>query len=306
MSEPLKLPLVGPDPLTPEWFAKRSEIIGSSEVAAACGMDDSYRTPLHVYREKLGLEAPFEGNEHTRRGRRYEPLIAEDFTEATGRALQKYPCPMYIHPDHPFVAATPDGIVSATEGLEIKCPTPHMRKFYGDEGSDDVPQQYLMQAQQQMAVMGWEVVYVTVKFEIHLAPVIYRVNRNDALIDLMIQAELELMERIRNQDPPEINWSHPSAPRLVREMYASVNDTRVLISDEGFNNWVKAEEMAAQIKQLEADRELLRAKVFAEMAENGIGVLGDGRIVKKIHIRETVVPAHTKAAYTYLRACKDK
>jgi len=61
---------------------ERRKYIGASEVAAVMGYD-RYRTPLDVFREKTGLSTPFEGNNHTERGNRLEPIAAQLFTELT-------------------------------------------------------------------------------------------------------------------------------------------------------------------------------------------------------------------------------
>lgn len=56
----------------------RKKGLGASESAAALGYSD-YKTPLDIYREKLGLVPPFEGNAYTLRGSRLEDIIAQYF-----------------------------------------------------------------------------------------------------------------------------------------------------------------------------------------------------------------------------------
>ena len=273
-----KIPLIGPDPLTPEWRAKRSEIIGSSEAAAACGMSE-YKTPLQLYLEKIGEIDPFAGNDHTRRGRRYEPLIAEDWQELTGRKLRRYPCPMFLHPDHRGIAATPDGEIDDDEGLEIKSTTFRMRRKLGEEDSDDIPNDWLFQAQQQCMVMGWRVVHFCILVD--LEPCAYRVDRNEDLIDLMIAAELELLERIKDRCPPEPTWTHPSTPKLIREIHKHVNDVRVELSLEACQARRRYEELADAIKTAEKEQKECQAFYEHEIGDNFAGVLDDGRMIRR-------------------------
>jgi predicted phage-related endonuclease len=67
----------------------RQKYLGASEIAAVLGID-KWRTPLDIYNSKLGLIAPFEGNNHTERGNRLEAIAADYYTELTGRKLRRY------------------------------------------------------------------------------------------------------------------------------------------------------------------------------------------------------------------------
>lgn len=56
----------------------RKKGLGASESAAALGYSE-YKTPLDIYREKLGLAPAFEGNAYTLRGSRLEDIVAQYF-----------------------------------------------------------------------------------------------------------------------------------------------------------------------------------------------------------------------------------
>lgn len=271
-------PIEGPAALSLDWFELRSKIIGSSEAAAAVGLSD-YKTPLQLYLEKTGEVEPFQGNEHTRRGRRYEPLIAEDWQDLTGRKLRRYPCPMFIHPDHEGIAATPDGEINDEEGLEIKSTTFRMRSKLGDEGGDDVPNDWLLQAQQQCAVMGWKVVHFCILVD--LQPCVYRAERDDDLINMMISAELELLERIRDRCPPDPSWGHPSTHKLIRKIHNSINDVRIMLSEQAEAARKKYEDLGQQIKKLEKERVDCQEIYEHEIGDNFAGVLSDGQMIRR-------------------------
>lgn len=271
-------PIEGPYPLTPEWVAERPIRIGASEAARACGMSE-YGTPYQLALEKTGQVPPFAGNKHTRRGRRYEPLIAEDWEELRGVKLRRYPCPMFIHGIYDFMAATPDGVIDDTSGLEIKSSSWRMANTLGEEGTDDIPNDWLFQAQQQMAVMNWSRVEVCILIEMALH--IHVVERNDPLIELMIAAERELMERIRDGRLPEPNWQHSSTPKLMRHLHQTVNETRILLTDEEVHCWLEYEALGKEVKALEERRDVAKAKVLHGIADHGAGLLHDGRMVRR-------------------------
>lgn len=272
------MPIRGPESGSPEWYEIRSSIIGSSEAAAACGLSE-YKTPLGVYMEKTGQAEPFAGNEHTRRGKRYEPLIAEDWQEMTGRALIQYPCPMYLHPTLEGVAATPDGQISETEGLEIKCPSPRQKDKFGEQGTDEIPNEWKLQAQQQMGVMGWERVHFAVKvFDV---PQLYVVERNDRLIEAMLKMELRLLERIRLRLPPEPTWGHDTTLDLVYKLNSAVNENRVLLTDEEAALWQEYEDLGREMAKHEARRKEIKSRVLWGIGEAGGGILPDGRMIRR-------------------------
>lgn len=278
MTTERKQPVRGPDSCTPEWYAIRNSIIGSSEAAAACGLSE-YKTPLGLYLEKTGQAEPFAGNEHTRRGKRYEPLIAEDWQEMTGRALIQYPCPMYLHPDLPGIAATPDGQISETEGLEIKCPSPRMKDRFGEQGTDEIPNDWKLQAQQQMGVMGWDRVHFAVK--VFDEPQLYVVERDDRIIDAMFKLEMRLLERIAQRLPPDPTWGHETTLDLVYKVNSTVNENRVLLTSEESSLWFEYERLGKEMGELEKRRKELKSKVLWAIGENGGGILPDGRMVSR-------------------------
>lgn len=285
-------PIEGPPALSDEWMAIRSQIIGSSEAAAACGLSE-YKTAFQLYLEKTGQAEPFAGNASTRRGRRYEPLIAEDWQELTGRKLRRYPCPMFLHPDHPGIAATPDGEIDDDEGLEIKSTTFRMKGKLGEEGTENIPYDWFAQAQQQMAVMNWKTVHfcILVDFE----PCIYRVDRHDEIIAMMISAETELLERIRDRRPPAVNWSHPSTSKIIKAMKGGINDTRIELSPNETAIWEKFEALGRIEKAAKEARETLQEQIrfVLKSGNHFAGILPDGRMVRRKEICSQV-PAHTR------------
>ena len=42
------------------------------------------------------------------------------YFQKSGKEVEK--CGLFIHPDHPYLAATPDGLVGQDAVLEVKCP----------------------------------------------------------------------------------------------------------------------------------------------------------------------------------------
>ena len=64
----------------------RATTVGCSDLGALLGLCQ-YRSPVDLWLEKTGQRTAFEGNAITRRGHRFEPSVAEEFCDETGRFL---------------------------------------------------------------------------------------------------------------------------------------------------------------------------------------------------------------------------
>lgn len=298
-------PIEGPDSLSQAWFELRTKGIGSSEGAKAVGLSE-YGTPLDLFAEKRGLVEGFAGNKHTKRGRRYEPLIAEDWQEITGRVLRRYPAPMYIHPEHPWMFATPDGEINDSEGLEIKCPTFRQRHKFGEEGTDWLPDDYVVQSQWQMAVMGWECVHFAVLIDLGEEPLQFAVERNDELIGNLIASGSALWDRIVRNDPPEPDWNHKRTPELVKAMYGMANGGTVALSSDIGDIWEQQRELGEKIKAMEEQREILRSKVLFAIGDAATAIIPERGIeLIRSQVKECQV-SYTRKSYIQLRERKAK
>jgi putative phage-type endonuclease len=267
-------------PNTEEWKAARNTGIGSSEAAAAAGLSE-WRTPLEVYYKKTGqLKIDLDNVASVRLGHLLEPIVVQEFCTLTGETLDKYPLPMCRHAVHPFVLATGDALLRSGKGLEAKTTTWRMASRLGDDHTDDVPIDILCQAQQQAAVYGWDAVWVSFLIDGRTLRN-FHVERNDDLIEGLIDAERELWERIQNADPPEPDWAHPKTPQLIRQIYKSVKPgKRITFSPEMVEAQKRYEEIARQTKELDAEQKLIRAKQTVELGDAEAGFLGDGRMLR--------------------------
>jgi hypothetical protein len=108
----------------------------------------------------------------------------------------------------------------------IEMKTALQRWEWGEPGTNDIPGQYLAQAQWQMAVAGsaCKRVLVPVQFMQPWETAIYVVERNDDDITFMIKRAREFMDRVENRQPPPIDWS-PETSVALRQQYGWVPDT---------------------------------------------------------------------------------
>jgi putative phage-type endonuclease len=106
-----------------EWFAKRVGRVTGSNVGAILGLNP-HKTADDVLREMVrayhGAESEFTGNVATEHGTFHEDGAQAEYEMETGNKVQE--CGLIVHPEHDWLAASPDGLISDDGLLEIKCP----------------------------------------------------------------------------------------------------------------------------------------------------------------------------------------
>ncbi len=259
---------------TPEWYAARKTGIGASEAAAACGMSE-WATALDIYLRKRQLVDEQADNQRMRMGRRLEPIIIDEYEDRSGLSVVR-PCGLMRHPEHPHIFATPDGdIPQVDKGLECKATNFRQAARLGDEGTDSILDEWLLQSQQGMAVTGrkiWDVAVLVDGFDLK----VFTVERNESLIACIIAAETELWQRIQNGDPPEPDWTHARTPELIRELHGVSEGLLVALSVDAARDWELQARISERLKKWERLRDGLKARALHAMGEAEVAVLPDG------------------------------
>ncbi len=134
-----------------EWLERRRQYLGGSDAAAALGIS-RFKTRLELCLDKWG-ETNDEPTEVMQRGTILEPLVAHMYREGTGHMTE--PGPWCASDDHPFMAATPDLIdIDLNCIVQLKTASHWGRHLWGEHNTDAIPDDYMCQAQHEMAVTG--------------------------------------------------------------------------------------------------------------------------------------------------------
>ena len=252
-------------PLTPEQIAERPSLMGSSDVAAVVGLNP-YATGVDVFNEKRGLVDPFEGNDATRFGDKMEPVILDDYEERFGVMVTRK-LPTHRHPELEWAAATPDGLTER-EGVptivEAKTAGWRVAHRWGPTNTDEVPEEYLVQVQWQMFVLGLDRadIHVVVDREFRT----YTIDRNQRLIDGIVARAKEFWENTQNGIPPELDGGEGSMS-LLSSIYPEPTAERIEADEE-------AESLAQELKKtydaiaaLDERKALLKAKLCEKIGD---------------------------------------
>ena len=184
-----------------DWQAYREKQkgIGGSDVATIFGLNP-YKTPFTLWLEKTGqIEPPVLNNEYIEWGNILEPVIREKFAKETGFEVEENHWVM-LHDQHDFMVANVDGEVmdpqfAGKKGvLEIKTAGERMR----DQWENGPPNHYMLQLQHYLAVLDYSYGYVAVLIGGNTFKY-YLVERDDYVIDNIIQAEAEFMKMVETK-----------------------------------------------------------------------------------------------------------
>jgi putative phage-type endonuclease len=106
-----------------EWFAARKSRVTGSMVGAILGLDPNCtrdEAMRRMVRAHQGLPSEFVGNIATQWGVMHEQEAKEEFEYELG--VEVLPASFVVHPELPWLGASPDGYVFEDWLLEVKCP----------------------------------------------------------------------------------------------------------------------------------------------------------------------------------------
>ena len=203
------------------WLEVRKQGIGSSDAAAACGLNP-YMSMLELWMIKTGrvqqnIEDESSGHAPLYWGKQLEPLVAEYYSLHTNNKVRRVNAVLqHPDPDKAFMLANLDYAVVGNEDVQIlEC------KTAGEYGAklwrDGVPLYVLCQVQHQLAVTGKHAAHICVLL-CGQETKIYKVSRNEALIEQIIQAERLFWECVENDVPPAVDASE-SAAKALQQLY---------------------------------------------------------------------------------------
>lgn len=259
-----------------DWLKQRQSGIGGSDIAAICGLNP-FKTPLQVWQSKINPVVDEEISEPAYWGTTLENVVAQEYALRTGNKVQRLTKQMR-HPDFNFAIANidravinptisgnvrwKDGKLTTDRILECKTANGFAAKQWGEAGSDQVPDSYLIQCQWYLGITGASICDLAVliggqDFRI------YTIVRDDDLInDLLIQgaAFWELVQSRTEPDP--VNY-----PEAVKKWAISDPTLSVQADDSLIDDLEKIQGIKAQVKELEAQEDAIKARVVYALKE---------------------------------------
>lgn len=247
----------------------RTKYLGGSDVAGILGISP-WRTPLEVYLDKVQPRMkPVDPSRQKvfTRGQRMEPYVIDLLSEETGLEII-HRGNRYIHRDYGFIAAEIDAEAATGENIEIKTVSPFKAKEWGEVQTDAIPVHYTAQAMHGLMVTGKQVCVFGVliggdDFRV------YQVERDEEIIQAILEKEIAFWDRIRHLNPPEASTVSDIALMFEKDAGTSIEaDGKALAL---FND---LRDMKARFKSLEEEIAVSEEKLKLYMQEHSILTLG--------------------------------
>ena len=269
-----------------EWLNVRKQGIGSSDAAAAVGLNP-YQSQLELWMIKTGRDGnlpkidPNDENSPMYWGTILEPIVAVHYTKRTGNKVRRINAVLqHPDPDKSWMLANIDySVVGCDEVQILEC------KTAGEFGSrlwrDGVPEYIQCQVQHQMAVTGKTVVDVCVLIcgqEIR----VYRIERDDELIDRLIELERKFWHYVERDIEPPADGSD-SEGQALRSLYPqdsgnTLDLTEDLAMSTAFLGMIT---MRAEIDSRQQVEDQLKQQIQQRMADASKAVFRSGSVTWK-------------------------
>ena len=252
-----------------DWLAARRTGIGGSDIAAVLGLSP-WKTPLAVYLDKIGEGEAVDETEAMRWGTIHEPTIAREYERRTGHEIRE--AEMMRSARYPWMLASVDRLIeSPFQGvLEIK--TARTAQGWGEEGTDEVPVQYLLQVQHYLVVTEREVAEIAVliggsDFRI------YRVPFHAEIAQRIIEEGGRFWrDNVLAHVPPPARTMEDA-----RQKWPQATEREVFASEEVQAAALRLAEIKAEIKERETQAESLQARICDAIGDGDALVGADGR-----------------------------
>lgn len=258
--------------LTPEQLERRRHGIGSSDIAAIVGLS-SWASPIDVWLEKTGRAVPSHNGDGLQLeiGNALEPLIAKLYTRDTGAQLRD-PAQTVVSTPFEWKLATPDRI-RVVDDVPVECKVAYTSDGWGEPGTDEIPQQYILQCQWQLDVLGADVAHVAAIIGRTFG--IYVIRRDEALCEALTEAGERFWKDyvLPGMQPPVT--AHERDKAYLQQAFANYQ-TKVVEATEHHECLAADLAVAREQQRLAEERVELFSNQLREQIGDAEGIQGAG------------------------------
>jgi len=247
-----------------EWLRERKNYLGGSDLGAIAGLNP-YRTALDVYLDKTSDDIAEETNAAMRWGTLLEEAVAEAYSEDTGYFLKIADGPIY-HSEYKFLAANIDRWVGDREYV-LECKTAGFTKAkeWGESGTDQIPESYLVQVAYYAAICDVPKVDIAVliggqDFRI------YTYVRNKELEEKLIKIACNFWHNhIEKRIPPKcVNT------RDTFNLFPQSNYQEIVAEDNIIQKWEELKAAREEESRIQTNIEKLKVEIQEFMREHEV------------------------------------
>jgi putative phage-type endonuclease len=267
-----------------EWLEFRKRGIGSSDAAAAVGLNP-YKSQLELWMEKTGKDRdlpqadPNDESSPLYWGILLEPIVAAHYTRRTGNRVRRINAVLQHHA-HPWMLANIDREILGDDSVQIlECKT---AGFNGAKlWAEGVPEYVQLKVMHQLAVTGKQAADVAVLVcgqELRID----RIQRDEQMIDNLIQLERAFWGYVESGQPPPADGSE-SADLALRCLFPHDSGESLDLSADlemsvAFSDLLAVRRVLAEHLTLEAQ---LKQRIQQRMGDASRAVFDGGSVTWK-------------------------
>lgn len=286
--------------MSPEELERRRSVVGASEVGLLFGLPSfGGRTLSDIWFEKkFGTVSGGKGNASTKLGNKLEPVVLEMAEERLGTLIvdrQKWVT-------RGSNGATLDGRAE-NSGAVVEAKTSGIlwrgdQSEWGEDGTDEVPDSYLVQVQAQLLVTGAELGYLAALIG-GRGFALFEITPQESLLRAISDKATEFVQSLSSDVPP------PEPPQLETLKRIRRQPDKVLPGCDQIDElWQQLEEAKASAKASEQSKDLVQRKLLALLGDAEAAECSGGLITYYEQSRkESLVAAST---FRVLRFAKGK
>lgn len=297
----------------PSWHRDRQKGLGGTDTASILGV--GYHSAIDVYESKTASEpivsTPSERMLH---GLFNEAYIAAKYSEMAGVELEL--CPDIIfHPTQTFRLCSPDRRAKLPKKrrkmIEFKSVYSAPGAEWGEVGSDDVPDGFLIQVQHDLdvALAAGEVTEETADLCVNFVGYetrIYTIDLRETLMRKVVSIERDFWKNVEEK-LPVTEWKHPLSKEVKAEIAFSRPGTIKRLGDESLEYAKMMDDSAAMKKEAAQLRNNGKLGFVKLLAGIETGILPDGRrVTQKIVNRKGYTCVVAPTEYLDVRIKKGK
>src|SRR5690554_5639405 len=277
-----------------EWLKVRKQGIGSSDAAAAIGMNP-YQSQLELWMVKTGRDAGLpkpnsdDPSSPVYWGHVLEPIVAEQYSQQTGRKVRRVNAVLqHPDPDKHWMLANLDYSVAADDEVQIlEC------KTAGEFGSrlwkDGVPDYIQCQVQHQLAVTGKQAADVCVLLcsqDLQM----FHIKRDEEVINRLIELEREFWHYVETDTPPPSDGSDSSG-RALQALYPRDAGSVLDFSENESlcGDFDEMLDLREQLSRLQARESALKQRIQESIGDASKAVFASGEVTWKRSQDSTVL-----------------
>jgi len=249
----------------------RATYLGGSDIASVLGVSP-WQSAFMLYQKKIGdfsEEVTPAKNKLFARGKRWEPIVVEmliDELHDRGHEVEIIAQNQrYKDAEFDFLAAEIDLelLVDGEEvNAEAKTVNPFAAKFWGEQGTDNIPVYYAAQVMYGMMIKPRKRCIVAALTGFDDKPRIHFVERDDEIITGIRARALEFLNRVQTRTPPE-----PTTLEDVAFLYPRDAGNTLEADAEALAMYDDLKLLRGDLDGLEAEIEGLKTKLKLRMGD---------------------------------------